>query len=426
MFRHKFYSVWCATLLVPVAVGFAPASAFAEPVVENLTYALEGALWKVQQIAVCWENLGSKFTQERGWVQEQINQSWGANSSLKFVGWAQCTNTDTNSIRIQTADAQPLVRGLGIEIRGKENGMVLNFTFSNFSKDYCQTRRQHCIRAVAMHEFGHALGFAHEQNRADAPDWCQKERQGTNGDMMMTDFDLKSVMNYCSNSSWPEDAVLSAFDIVGLQRIYGPPGGAISLNPGAKAVSLKAQHNNCDNIQGSRSAPCVAAMHRVCMSNDRGDAGISQEVNARKEVFGMGCMRAIYSGVPISTLQKLHSGCSSPTLGQSAECIGASRRWCDSNNMGNAAVVQEADSAALGIACIKESFVATVTIPQLTAEHSDCDRGERIQNQECVAAIHRWCVKSGKGILGLAQEINAPNVVIACFPASWYGEVAIQ
>jgi hypothetical protein len=99
--------------------------------------------------------------------------------------------------------------------------MVLNFTFKNFSPG-CQAQVEFCNKAVAVHEFGHAIGFAHEQNRADAPAECRADSQGTTGDWNLTEYDLHSVMNYC-NPSWNGDGRLSPRDITSLQTLYGKP-----------------------------------------------------------------------------------------------------------------------------------------------------------------------------------------------------------
>ncbi|ACL67074.1 hypothetical protein A2cp1_3748 [Anaeromyxobacter dehalogenans 2CP-1] len=102
--------------------------------------------------------------------------------------------------------------------------MYVNFTFQNWSPSCAAgSMRRYCIEAIGVHEFGHALGFSHEQNRPDTPrDICTDAPQGTNGDTLVGAWDLESVMNYC-NPNWNNGGVLSATDIFGLRIFYGPP-----------------------------------------------------------------------------------------------------------------------------------------------------------------------------------------------------------
>ena len=182
---------------------------------ENL-YIKSTTVWDSPIINVCWENADRGNAQGRQWVEDAITSTWEAASALDFVGWGVC-NADSDGIRIKIEDSHPHAQHLGQAISGVEDGMVLNFTFNTFSPT-CQNQRQYCIEVIAIHEWGHALGFSHEQNRGDSR--CDDEEQGTDGDVIVGPWDLDSVMNYC-NPTWSGNGVLSPGDIMGVQQTYG-------------------------------------------------------------------------------------------------------------------------------------------------------------------------------------------------------------
>jgi hypothetical protein len=197
-------------------------------------------------VPVCWETPG--YEREKAIVKRAVTNTWERNSNLSFT-WEVCNPQEILSafasappgmlpalqatldrprvvIRItpQGKDEDGKYKNAGADGSARYGQSAISFPTRpnpgvnmHFAPD--GTADEGRVEYIAVHEFGHVLGFVHEQdspnhNRAHCPGGTEANSTS------LTNYDPDSVMNYC-NKDGNMKGNLTAKDIAGLQRVYG-------------------------------------------------------------------------------------------------------------------------------------------------------------------------------------------------------------
>jgi hypothetical protein len=245
--RRSMSAVAAGAVLLFVVSCLCPASAMAQ---FTQTLAPEGyvdreGIWpSPAHVRVCWEPAVDSYATEKAWVKQAVEFHIERVSSVRFESWAECTDSDRD-IKIKILDERPRsevgrqwARNVGVRRQDAwgnyiqvPTAMVLNFKFLVAFSSFCRPDREHCIRAIAVHEFLHAIGFLHEQLNPKASAEC-KERFADQPDFMgfspvFTEYDPESHMNYCANM-FRKPICLSEGDIQVLNTFYATTRADIS------------------------------------------------------------------------------------------------------------------------------------------------------------------------------------------------------
>ncbi len=221
-------------------------------------------LWPSGNVPVCIQpttpegkpgSVTVDFNAARIQVESAVRNSWGYFANLKFdfscprkarrVLVSLTPYNNTNAI----GGTSPL--GAGNHVA---NVLNINMAYCSPSipGNTCsqlngnKVDHMQMLRALAMHEFGHVIGFVHEHKRTDIPDhvktWCDAAKDAARkaddvnngfepegGDTLSTSYDAASIMNYCRDQDndrqvdqpWSHKTdQLSPSDLAGARNAY--------------------------------------------------------------------------------------------------------------------------------------------------------------------------------------------------------------
>lgn len=267
-------------------------------------YSLTWSVWisAPVKLVVCWENPSAAEPYDgevdqtsgatrREWARLAVKNSWERHARVIFIGWEPCQDELNPEDPPHTlGPRRPGTLDENLKVNISYSGASNNWGHGSWG-DYQQqgvTINLHCgaypnlkscIEYLAIHEFGHTLGYYHEEERDDWPTnipGCPKQTHAPADPWwpIPTEMDFgapdpTSVMAYCSG--WPTN--LSPRDITGAQHLYTRriPGTMLSI-PGSLCLS---GHANEANGSGTFGWDCDEANNDQEWIYDRSNYSLS-------------------------------------------------------------------------------------------------------------------------------------------------------
>lgn len=178
----------------------------------------ENRRWPDAQAEVCWRTSG--YEDVKKIIKTSLEEQFNKRTKFRFYGFKDCTEEVKGKLSVSI---EPTARpAMVVGYASQTFGVIFA---PPFPKDYahCLTSDEWtkaCIVNTALHEFGHAAGLYHEQDREDST--CDSHT-GLSKDPSrrpVGNYDDDSIMNACHPEYFFKQLPLSEGDVKAINFLY--------------------------------------------------------------------------------------------------------------------------------------------------------------------------------------------------------------